>query len=78
MSDETPMIKKLSVIIVFLIIVAGLCTVSQAGDFSKDARGTSAAQFLKLGVGRAEGMGGAFTGLADDVTAIYWNPAEVF
>jgi len=67
--------KKLSIIIVFLIVLAGLWTQSQAGDFSKDARGTSAAQFLKLGVGRAEGMGGAFTGLADDVTAIYWNPA---
>jgi len=65
----------LSIIIVSLIIVAGLWTMSQAGDFSKEARGTSAAQFLKLGVGRAEGMGGAFTGLADDVTAIYWNPA---
>ena len=37
--------------------------------------GTSAAPFLKIGVGsRAIGMGGAFTATADDITAIYWNP----
>ncbi len=37
--------------------------------------GTSGAQFLKIGVGaRATGMGGIYTGLADDVSAIYWNP----
>lgn len=38
--------------------------------------GTTAASFLKIGIGsRADGMGTAFTGLADDVTALYWNPA---
>jgi hypothetical protein len=35
-----------------------------------------AGEFLKLGVGaRALGMGGAFVSLADDATAMYWNPA---
>ena len=29
-----------------------------------------------LGVGaRAVGMGGAYTGISDDYTAMYWNPA---
>ncbi len=38
--------------------------------------GTSAAQFLKIGVGsRAVGMGEAFVATANDVSAIYWNPA---
>lgn len=38
--------------------------------------GTTAAAFLKLGAGaRATGMGSAFTGISDDATAIYWNPA---
>jgi hypothetical protein len=32
--------------------------------------------FMELGMGaRALGMGNAFTGLADDPTAFYWNPA---
>jgi hypothetical protein len=38
--------------------------------------GTSAFSFLKINVGgRAVAMGGAFTGLADDETALYYNPA---
>lgn len=38
--------------------------------------GTTAAQFLKLGVGaRALGLGGAYVAEANDLSAIYWNPA---
>ena len=38
--------------------------------------GTDAAAFLKKSVGaKAIAMGGAFTSVADDPTAIYWNPA---
>ena len=38
--------------------------------------GTDAAAFLKKSVGiKAVGMGGAFTSIADDTSAIYWNPA---
>jgi opacity protein-like surface antigen len=40
--------------------------------------GTSSAAFLNIEIGaRAVGMGGAFVGLADDPTAVYWNPAGV-
>ncbi|MHB9154832.1 MAG: PorV/PorQ family protein [Endomicrobiales bacterium] len=46
------------------------------GAFSSQDAGRSASQFLKLGAGaRAAGMGEAFTGVADDATAVYWNPA---
>ncbi len=40
--------------------------------------GTSMAQFLKINAGaRAEAMGGAFVGSADDATAMFWNPAGI-
>jgi hypothetical protein len=40
---------------------------------SDNARAT--ADFLNIGVGaRAAGLGGAFTPVADDATAAYWNP----
>ncbi len=38
--------------------------------------GTTAHQFLKIGVGpRVAAMGNAFVGLADDINALWWNPA---
>ncbi len=40
--------------------------------------GTAAAQFLKIGVGgRATAMGDAFIAVADDATALFWNPAGI-
>lgn len=37
--------------------------------------GTTSAKFLSIPVGaRPLGMGGAFAGLADDASAMYWNP----
>ena len=40
--------------------------------------GTTAAPFLGIGAGpRAVSMGGAFTAVADDPTALYWNPAGI-
>jgi hypothetical protein len=40
--------------------------------------GTAGAQFLKIGVGaRAVGLGEAFVAVADDASAIWWNPAGV-
>ncbi len=47
-------------------------------DFNADARGTTTASFLKLGVGaRAVAMGEAYSAVADDATALYWNPAAL-
>lgn len=38
--------------------------------------GTTAAQFLKIGVGsRAIALGGAYVAQANDLSALYWNPA---
>jgi long-subunit fatty acid transport protein len=50
--------------------------VSWAAAFGQTKTGTTAAQFLKIGVGaRAIGMGGAYAAVADDISSIYWNPA---
>lgn len=40
--------------------------------------GTTGAPFLEIEIGpRATGMGGAFTAIANDATAVYWNPAGI-
>ena len=44
--------------------------------FSVDKTGTTAAKFLSIGAGSAAvSMGSAFTSVANDATAMYWNPA---
>ena len=50
--------------------------VGAAQEFEKV--GTIGGQFLKIGVGaRAAAMGSAFVSVANDASAIYWNPAGV-
>jgi opacity protein-like surface antigen len=60
-------------IIQYLILVVILVTSTTIAQTQKT--GTTAAQVLKFNVGpRAIGMGGAFTAVSDDITAMYWNP----
>lgn len=65
-------------IVLFTIINALVFSVAR-GAFAQEVTskaGTASAQFLKIGVGaRATAMGGAFAALADDATALHWNPA---
>ena len=64
--------KFLKYLLITIILLTSLDTVAQQSSKS----GTTAAQFLKIGVGaRAVGMGSAFAATADDITSIYWNPA---
>ncbi|MFQ5599770.1 MAG: PorV/PorQ family protein [Candidatus Krumholzibacteriia bacterium] len=47
-----------------------------AQELGEQRVATSMLTFLKIGVGaRAVAMGGAFTPVADDATALHWNPA---
>jgi hypothetical protein len=62
--------------IVTATMIMTMCVSAGFAAFSKDDAGTSTAQFLKLGAGaRAAAMGEAYAGVANDDTAIYWNPA---
>jgi|GEM_PF-119217 hypothetical protein len=61
----------IAAILIFSMVRPSFCAVSIHPD-----AGTTAAAFLKLGAGaRASSMAGAFTSIADDATAVYWNPA---
>ncbi len=62
--------------IMTLIFFYSAITTAQTVDVSK--RGTTAAPFLSIAQGaRALGMGGAFVAIADDPSAMYWNPAGI-
>ena len=57
-----------------ILIIFLLCSINTGQIVSKT--GTTAAQFLKIGIGaRALAMGGAYSAISNDATALYWNPA---
>ncbi len=71
---EGKAVKRLIVLAVLLLTLASVAQGAQ--EFEKV--GTIGAQFLKIGIGaRPAGMGSAFVAVADDASAIYWNPAGV-
>jgi hypothetical protein len=52
-----------------------ICRVLLLGSLVLWPIGASAQQVVEATGARALGMGGAFVGVADDATAVYWNPA---
>ncbi len=66
--------KSLAVIFVYSILTGMLIFNTDYASASTKV-GSSAAQFLKIGVGaRAAAMSGSFVAIADDPSALYWNP----
>ena len=60
-------------VIIFTLLLFGSQSFAQN---IHDSAGTAGAAFLKIEPGsRPVGMGGAFTGLANDINTIFWNPA---
>ncbi len=63
------------------IIIAAVALLFLGGSVcaqNVSKKGTTAASFLEIGVGAASaGMGGAFVSIADDASALYWNPAGI-
>lgn len=65
--NHMSMIRKLLLLTALVVLVSAPVSADSAGQ---------AGAFLKMGVGaRALGMGSAFTAIADDSTAAFWNPA---
>lgn len=68
---EIHQIKRL----IGVVITAALLPALTGSAFGQAKVGTTGLQFLKVGVGaRATAMGDAFTAVADDGTALYYNP----
>ncbi len=67
----------LAAILIFIIYLLSAYILPLKADVQIGPNaGTTSATFLKYGIGsRAVAMGSAFGGLADDMTAMYWNPA---
>ena len=62
------MINKVNVLCVALLLLPGIVWA--------DGAGSTSANFVKIGIGaRPVAMGETFVAVADDVNAVYWNPA---
>ncbi len=60
------------------VAVFFLLTVCMKSGITQDKVGTSAAPFLGINIGAAAtAMGGAYVSMANDASALYWNPGAI-
>ncbi|MCI0494638.1 PorV/PorQ family protein [candidate division KSB1 bacterium] len=65
--------KNLINLIIIIFLLWGIQLFAQNPNL-----GTSGAQFLKIPISaRAAGMGGAYVGICQDATSVFWNPAGI-
>ncbi len=65
-----------TILAIFILISLSFAQTGSQQVSSINRVGTTAGQFLKIGAGaRPIGMGGAYSALATDILAVYWNPA---
>lgn len=63
--------KKIGLLLVIITLLINI-------SFSQSKVGTTAAPFLGISIGpKAVGMGSAFVAVANDATALYWNPSGI-
>lgn len=69
-------LSVIALVMIFLPVVAFAQFATLTDNFNNN--GTRAAQFLKLAVGgRASAMGESFAAVANDASALFWNPAGI-
>jgi hypothetical protein len=74
MIDGGGVVRRTCLLALALMLLA---TSAQATEIFEKV-GTIGGQFLKIGIGaRATAMGEAYTAVADDATAVFWNPAGI-
>lgn len=68
--------KNIRQIVAWMALIGVVALLNSAPAMAQDKVGTTGAQFLEIGVSpRADAIGGAFAAIADDASAIYYNPA---
>ena len=71
-------VMNMRTLALFIIGVLCLCCTQLTAQQQVTKVGTTAANFLGIDVGpRATAMGSAYVSIANDVTAMYWNPAGI-
>ena len=69
---------KIKFLLSGLLIIFFTCSGLPQSSKNVSKVGTTAATFLEIGVGgTANALGGAYVSLANDATALYWNPAGI-
>lgn len=68
--------SRRAALLVSLAITLAATSARAQSDLGGQRAGTSSGSFLRIGVGaRSTGMGESFVAVANDPSAIYWNPA---
>ncbi len=61
-----------------LVLLVMIVSATEVYSQRVSKAGTTSATFLEIGVGgKAQSMGGAFVGLSDDASALYWNAGGI-
>jgi len=70
--------REKRILVAALLLLLASAAAWGASDLGGERVATNAGAFLKIGVGaKAAGLGEAFASVADDASALFWNPAGI-